>query len=284
MMSVCCSPHLPCCSTRFFTDLFNLGGKEKAQSTENGEWERLDWRKPMRSWKSGGRNPNPHHLIICYCRNHECSSYCTWLPKPEEGQTCSICSLATSPQHWSKAGRLDWVTLVSEKLKSWAYVPWQQHASHLGPLCIKIPVIPEALDSSPTHCYIPCSLPMPREKEGRDKSKRQLLHCRAPAGPRAIILTTTDGTDPDGSTALDGTNCKLVYSGSSLLFLELLIVIAWLSITYLQMSGSNKLFVFYSTGLQLDLEVACCMPTSWSTGNNLLRSTDSFLLEKKKSI
>lgn len=56
------------------------------------------------------------------------------------------------------------------------------------------------------------------EKEGRDKSRRQLLHCRTLAGPRAIVLTTSDGTDPDGYTALDGVHCKLVYSGSCLFF------------------------------------------------------------------
>lgn len=59
------------------------------------------------------------------------------------------------------------------------------------------------------------------EKEGRDKSRGWLLHCRTLAGPGAVVLTTTDGTDPDGHAALDATLCKLVYSGTSLGFFVL---------------------------------------------------------------
>lgn len=88
------------------------------------------------------------------------------------------------------------------------------------------------------------SLPVARDLNGRADKSRRRLRCRTPAGPRAVIVTTTDGIDPDGYPALDGSHCKLVYPGSSLFFLELLIVIAGVSITYLQMSGTNKLFVF----------------------------------------
>lgn len=51
----------------------------------------------------------------------------------------------------------------------------------------------------------------------RQKQETTALY-RVPAGPGAVILTTTDGTDPDGYIALDRARCKFVCSGSSLVF------------------------------------------------------------------
>lgn len=159
------------------------------------------------------------------------------------------------------------LSLVPTALPQWWAIPFPQNPkpwatvlqTHISPWFSAYPnpsdsrrfkFVANPLNHCSDSTAIARSLPMPRnptrklQRRKKDKNRRGLLRCRTPAASRAIILTTTDGTDPDGYTALDGAHCKLVYSGSSLFFLELLIVIAWVSITYLQMSGTNKLFVF----------------------------------------
>lgn len=161
----------------------------------------------------------------------------------------------TAPEPCPPALPQWWAIPFPQNPKPWATVP----QAHISPWFSAYPnpsdsrrfkFVANPLNHCSDSTAIARSLPMPRnptrklQRRKKDKNRRGLLRCRTPAASRAIILTTTDGTDPDGYTALDGAHCKLVYSGSSLFFLELLIVIAWVSITYLQMSGTNKLFVF----------------------------------------
>lgn len=199
----------------------------------------------------------------------------TQLPRMEEGQTCSGCFRATSPQHWPKEGRPDSVILVPQKPKHWACVPlaaaclspWSSvHPNHSNSRGFGFVASPQTLfrphgrSSQPAHAWDPTAICGERRKRQKHEncSWPQSCYCDHHwwGWPRWICSV--------GWRSLQ----TCLFWQLPVFFMKLLIVRVWVSITYLQMSGTNKVFVFYGTSLQLDLEVVCCTPTSWNRGNN----------------
>lgn len=121
------------------------------------------------------------NFIRCYCKNLWLLILCQ--PITKNGGRANVlcgCSWATSPQHWPKVGRPDWVIWVPQNLKCWACVP--SAAACLSPWSSAYPNPSYSwgfgfVTSPQTHCSaniaIAHSLPVPRDPTGRLRRRQE---------------------------------------------------------------------------------------------------------------